>query len=161
MYDPNLPRWITASIREYLTLANNAANIANGTNYPLYFNNSKGDKVWAELRLDGPRIENYEFSSWKIDVTIDILITAFIGGDDLLMPKLTGIYGSALDSDICCYKYGNLPQDDGSIFGRLQMYPSRERKIDIINWGVIAADSHFKRSTVEGNYTMWFDGIGI
>jgi hypothetical protein len=152
MFDPNIPRWLTASINTYLA--------TNSLNVPVYLNTYQGDQEWCEIRLDGPNIENYEFCSWKIDITINLLITCFSGNDQYRIDRVVGVFGSLLDRDICCYRYGPDLIDDGSQWGILQMYPSKSRKIDVINFGLITPDSKFKRSQIEASYSAWFDGIG-
>lgn len=153
-FDPNLPRWIKASVYKYFS-DGIAPTLAMGQGCPIYFNNYKGDQSWAELRMDGPMIEEYECQSYRIDITVDILITAFIGSDDYALDRLVGFYGSLMDYDICCYKYGNGPQDDQSQFGVLQLYPSKRNKVDIVNFGLIAPEAKQKRSCCEAPYTMW------
>jgi hypothetical protein len=146
--DPNIPRWIKASVYQHITdLSNNA--------YPIYLNSYQGDSTWAELRMDGPIIENYEFASFRFDVTFNILATCFCGTDEYAIDRMVGILGTTLDNDICLYKYGTGPDDDQSMFGRLQQYPSKDRKVDIVNFGLITPDSKFKRSSIEASYTLW------
>jgi hypothetical protein len=152
MFDPNIPRWITASINTYLK--------SNSMKIPVYLNSYKGDKEWAEIRISGLNVENYEYSSWKMIVEISLLITSFCAEDQYRIDRAVGVFGSMLDSDICCFRYGNDPQDDGSPLMTLQMYPSKDRKIDIIHFGLISAESKFTRSCVEASYSGWFDGIG-
>jgi hypothetical protein len=124
--------------------------------YPLYLNSYSGkDQAWGEIRFDGPTVENYEYASFKFDITVNILVTCFCGADEYAIYRMEGAYGTALDNDICVFKYGNGPQDDQSMFATLQMYPSRDRKVDIVQFGLITPDSKFKRSAIEASYTLW------
>jgi len=147
-FDPSIPRWIKASAFEHVKTLTNGA-------YPIYLNSYNGDSSWAELRMDGPMVENYEFASFRFDVTLNILATCFSGDDEYAIDRMVGILGTSLDNDICLFKYGNGLEDDQSMFGTLQMYPSKDRKVDIVHFGLITPDSKFKRASIEASYTLW------
>ncbi len=147
-YDSNIPRWFKASVAKHIS--------DTVKDCKLYLNSYSGDdQVWAELRVDGPTSENYEYASWQFDFSVSLLITAFCGSDDYLIDRLVGAFGTALDQDICVYKYGDGLEDDGSQFTVLQQYPADAHKVDIIHFGLVAAESKFKRAMVESSYTAW------
>jgi hypothetical protein len=147
MFDPNIIRWMFTSITQHVKDL--------VPNYPLYLDSYTGENVWGEIRFDGPNIENYEYASFKFDVTVDILVTCFCGTDEYLIYTVVGAFATALDNDICLFKYGDGPEDDQSQFGTLQMYPSKDRRVNIMHFGFITPDSKMKRSSAEASYTLW------
>ena len=79
------------------------------------------------------------------------------GIDEYEIDRMAGAFGTTLDNDICCFKYGNGIMDDQSMWGVLQMNPSDKYKVDIVNFGLITPDSKFKRSSCEASYCMWLN----
>ena len=113
-FDPNIVRWMFTSVAEHVKTLT--------PQYPLYLDSYSGtDQAWGEIRFDGPIIENYEYSSFRFDVTVNILVTCFCGSDEYAIYRVAGAFATALDNDICCFKYGNGPEDDQSMFVTLQM----------------------------------------
>ncbi len=148
MIDPNIIRWMAASAAKHFK------NFADAAGIPFYLNEYKGDKEWAEFRFDGPMIEDSTIGTFSLGCTINILITCFISDNDYRIFDLAGIFASAADNDICVFKYGDSIQDDQSLIGSLQLFPSSNNRIETIHYGIIAAESQQKRSSVEANYVM-------
>lgn len=148
MYDQNISRWTIASINKYF--------MDNRQWVPLYVNNQiyQDDEFWAELRITGPSVNQYSRDLFVLNCTINILLTAFAGVNDYKIYEMAGIFVAAM-GQICCYKYGNYPQDDQTQFGTLQLERGIAGKVDVVHFGLISPENKFRRSFVETNYCMW------
>ncbi len=146
MIDSNITRWMASSAAKHFKDA------ADGAGVKLYLNSYSGkDGEWAEFRFDGPIQENSTIGTFSLGCTINILVTCFISDNDYRIFDLAGIFASAMDSDICVFKYGDGDEDDQSLIGSLQLFSN---KIDTVHYGLIAAEAQQKRSSVEATYTM-------
>lgn len=148
MIDPNIIRWMASSTAKHFKDAADKANI------PFYLKQYKGDREWAEFRFDGPIQEDSTIGTFNLGCTINILVTSFISDDVYKIYRLAGIFASAADNDICVYKYGDRDEDDQSMIGSLQLFPSNTNKIDVVHYGIISPESQQERSSVEATYTM-------
>lgn len=136
------PRWIYSSVAVHFN--DRKEDIA------LYFDRYDRDTDWAEFRLDGPFIEELSIGFWRVELTVNILITSFIGDDDYKIHRMVGTIGEAF-TDICCYRYG----DDDSYLGSLSIVPTLGSKINITQFGNISPENRFRRSSVEAAFRMY------
>jgi hypothetical protein len=148
MIDPSIVKWMYASAAKYFS------DFAQTNNIPFYLNSYTGDGYWAEFRFDGPTVEDSTIGTFNLTCDINILITAFTCNDDYLILKLAGKFASAFNNNICVYKYGDEDDDDQTLVGTLQLYPSERNIIDVVHYGIISSESKQKRSSVEAKYTM-------
>ncbi len=145
MFDKNMHRWIITSInKHFLDLKEDV---------PLYFDHYQRDQDWAELRVSGPSVNEYSRDCFFLDCIINILLTSFIGADDYKIHRMAGLFVQAC-TPICCYRYGDGPDDDQTQFGTLQLEPSERGKVDVVHFGIISPDNKFRRSFVEAAYKM-------
>lgn len=149
VYDPNLNRWIYASVVKQFMEASQAANI------PFYIDRYDRDVSWAELRFVGPIVNELTRGTFIIMCNVDILCTSFIEQDQYNIYRMTGVFANAFQ-DICVYKYGDGVDDDQSYIADLKLTSRGGNKVNITNYGLILPDNKFQRSVLESDYEMLF-----
>jgi hypothetical protein len=148
MYDPNLNRWIYASVVKHFKEAADASLI------PFYIDRYDRDVSWAELRFSGPYINEVNRNTFIIICNVDILCTSFIEQDQYNIYRMTGVFSSAF-KDICVYRYGDGPNDDRSYVSDLKLTKRDNNYINIINYGLMFPDNKFQRSAVFSDFEMY------
>ena len=147
MLNPNLNRWIYASVVKHFMLAAEEASI------PLYIDRYDRNTSWVELRFIGPSINQLSRSTYLILCSVDLMLTAFVEKDQYLMSRMTGAFAAAY-MDICVYKYGDSLEDDHGLVSELKLTPRNNNRINIINFGLIQQDTHMQRSVMSSDYEM-------
>jgi len=144
MKNINWARWIYTSIVKHFVEVSIQHQI------PLYLGNYSGDVDWAELRFNGPEVDEPSHHYYMLHSNVDIMVTCFLGTDRYKIHKLTGIYHAAFTT-ICAYRYGDGPDDDHGYLGELRL---ADGVINTTNFGIIYPDNKFERATVEADYLM-------
>ncbi len=148
MLNPAWNRWIYASLSFHFSEARQ--------NIPFYVEGQIRPTTvynFAEYRQDGPFYNEVNPDHWHIDVVAAILVQ--IVQDDADIHKLerwSGIFASAFEQSICCYRYGDEQNDDGGQFGVLQLKPGQLIRID--KFGQVQAATRILQASIEARYRM-------
>lgn len=143
----HLPRWVHASIRDYLKKQWTHPLIVEGED-----NRKSKDPLYAELRIDGPVLVQFGTKGiYKLMVEINFMVTAqkdqkYVNG----FQDLLGVALKALNQCIPIRKVGSeKPDDDGSFVCNLLV----EDELDLSNFGQVEVTVQTQQGTVEAAYT--------
>lgn len=111
MLNKNWPKWFQASIRkacETIATANSIALHVEGED-----RETDDLSEYVELRVHGPDVLEIARNQYRIDVTVNLLVTVKRSLKNMWRRhEIAGIFMSGLDPDISIYKLGNGPDDD-------------------------------------------------
>ncbi len=140
----NIVRWIWSSVSKHFDLIKNEI--------PFYVEGQdhKDEEDSAELRINGPFVNNPSKGYWKIDADINILITATMDQDFYRIYKIIDQFLEGFTSIIPVYKYG----DSGEQLGCLILQTDIQDAIIISNFGRIEPSLRVQQSTINGIYTI-------
>ena len=150
--NPNWYRWIVASILKHFDAVKG--------DYSLYIEGDERDTDnlghFAEIRTDSPFISQPCKGVKYLDMEINLLIQSVMDPEDLYKGmRVVGQFVQGFTQAIKVYKYGNEPQDDGSLLGCLRTRKKRyEDTIDIGNFGIVHQDTKLTQYTIEGHYRL-------
>lgn len=156
--DPNMPRWLMASVRVHF------AELIGATDVLIYEHTGPKDyldmngrpvKGYAELRVTGPYYRAMSLSEGWYDIDINVLCSIplkMTNADEI--ERLIGLYYSLMTPTIGVFKYGNGPDDDGSQIGCLELLPQREGDVKVSRFGQANPDTQFIQATVEAQYRL-------
>jgi len=151
----NWPRWIFASVSKHFD--------ANKDTLPLFiegqYRNTRSEKDFLELRVDGPYFTEFSKGYWRAFIEINVLVQSAM--DDSNFHRIhedVGIAAAAF-STIHVYKYGNGVDDDGTLLGCLKLVADHRGKerIQINHFGQIGPSEGLMQACVEGHYEMFLD----
>lgn len=155
----NWPRWIFASITQHFADAI--------TNYDVFVEGMDRKtntlKDIAEIRVDGPRINEQSKDDWRIYVEINILIQSVMNDSDLhRLYRIIGDVNVAFQTCILVYKYGTGDDDDQSKLGCFNLVSDEDNREQIItsNFGQIDKSVRLQQATVEAHYEMFLSTLG-
>ena len=148
-------RWFFASISKHFD--------TNKQGLPLFIEgqhrNTRDEKDFLELRIDGPRYTELTLGHWYIYLEVNVLVQSVM--DDINYHKIERDIGVAVQAmtDIFVYKYGNQPEDTEEFIGCLKLIQdirNRER-IQVFRFGQIEVGTKLQQAAVEGHYHMYLD----
>ncbi len=143
MINPNMARWIRASIYKYYSEQFNGTKV--------YFEGQTIDfsssNFWFEVRLNGPNANKINDAFF---VEIDIMCSVKNQGSFLY--KLDELIGKAQESfePIVVKKYGDGAGNDGSTVGCLKL----NGDIDVNYWGLISTEVETRNASVVAPYKL-------
>ena len=151
---PHLARWVWASVSK-------SFEDRRGWLY-LFFEGDdraipEADKLnFAEFRMDGPRLHEVSRNYWQVDVYVNILIQTTMTNDTHAYFKTLGHVQSLYVPCIPVYRYGDGPDDDGSLVGFLQLNIDKPlEQLKGSNFGQVDQTVRLQQGTVEANYRMF------
>lgn len=152
MIDPNLSRWLLASVSKYIAdrKGNVDLEIEGQTNF------KEGQTVWYELILDGPTYNQPSRPETDYFVTILMGVAVIVTPDDThALRRHQGIVQSILtEQPIPVRRYGDGESDDQLQIGCLFLRTDVPRPIDGMVLGKVSDESNLHRATVEGHYIL-------
>lgn len=145
LLNEHLVRWITASVYKNF-------NEGEGS-YDLLFegveNKIGSNMSRAEIRINGPNIEQISKGVWKISCDINVFIMSVISKVDLYAyQKMVGHFSELFPSSLPIYKLGNEGGDDMSLFTCLQS----NSELKVTNFGIIGPDLNLQRGSLDMSY---------
>lgn len=151
MIDPNLPRWIAASINKHFSSLSSVADVF----IEDMDRNTRTSKNIIEIRLNGPHISECGASDDHLYYTVDILIQATLDQTDRYMiHRLVGAVVNRF-TDIPVFRYG----DDNTAIGCLQLQSERRGGTILVNnFGQIDVKVAITQSAVSGQYKFLSQG---
>jgi len=148
----HIPRWILASVSKHFDARRESLDMFIEGQH----RDTQDKKNFIELRVDGPYFTELSKGYWRIYSEINVLVQSAM--DDQNFHTIwtnIGIVAAAFTS-IPVYKYGNGPDDDGSLFGCMNLISEARGKerIQVSYFGKIAPSAELQQATVEGHYEM-------
>jgi hypothetical protein len=152
----NLARWIFSSVAAHFEP------VSAGLLLPYYVEgvDERSEDIVrdsrTELRITGPFIREMGPSDYRVDVTVNILLTqqmAIVGADAYSIVGWAGRFQRSMLSGIPIYKFGDGADDDGTLIDCLRVAgPTKEVKI--FHFGQISNTDRLRQSEVDAEYTM-------
>lgn len=154
MTDPNLARWIWASVsKSFDDRKGSMLMFFEGDD-----RNTAKDKDFTEFRMDGPRSRNPSHNYSIHDIFVNILITSTM--DSRTTHRYWSLLGQVAALFIPCIKvmkYGEGPDDDPTVqIGILQLKADgvRGQQLTTATFGQVDPTVRVQQATIEGQYTM-------
>jgi len=155
----NWPRWIFASIAEYMRP------IAAAIPLPLLVEGiddrieSKMEADHAELRVNGPAISEISSDYYRLVVDVNVLLTDLMDGStenayDLI--QWGGVFQEALSGPISIYKYGSGADDDDAYIGCLEVLGGRD-SVKLFHFGQISKVDRVRQSMVDSRFSIYLE----
>jgi len=134
---------------------NLAANAVKTDEYPVYI---EGDsrttallRNFAEVRLDGPNIEEVSKGCFKLSSTFNLLINSKVDADDLYsLERILGQFQKAFTNGLDVFKLGGGPDDDETLLGCYLL----KSEIEVNKFGLIQDGIELMQATIEARYEM-------
>ena len=151
MIDPNLARWIKASVNLFFAQALAPTPVIVGnTGYTAAIKNKSS---WIEVRVNGPRILPGAQLEIRAELEVSLLCSAVLTDDAYLIDRVVGLCQSAMLT-IPILKLGDGAGDDQSNIGCMVLRDDVARPIDTIAWGQLDTNTDVTQSVVEGYYAV-------
>lgn len=149
--NPNWERWIFASISKHFDDRRQGVMLLiEGQKQ-----NTPSPQDIFELRVDGPDFTEQSRDEWYISIEVGVLVSATNDNKDYhRIHKLCGIITQAF-TDIPVYRFGDGPDDDGSLLGCLVLQQDGSRNaIQVTPFGKRDVATPIMQSSVEGKFAM-------
>jgi hypothetical protein len=158
----NLPRWIFASV------ASHFKTIADNNNIPYFVegiderepDNMRQSRV--EIRVTGPKIKEVSKDYYRIEVTINFLLTYLMqmtGSDAYEIMNWCGIFSNEMLEPIPVYRYGSGAEDDDSLVGCLRIKKNRTDSVKTFHFGQVHKTDRVRQSELDAVYEMDVENI--
>lgn len=150
--NPNLTKWVLGSIAKYFQPI--ATNLGI-TYYVEGLDNYDSEKISedrVEVRIYGPEIKEISAGSFKINITINIILSSFVNqtGNKYTHFERCGEFVSAMSERIPITKIGG----DGSLIGCLTYKRTKDTAVKQFHFGLVTKDDLIKQSEFDCNYEM-------
>jgi hypothetical protein len=154
----NWPRWILASIADYFSTAVAAIPL------PLLvegIDERMGDKEHydhAELRINGPTIQELSKGYFKLVVGVNVLLTELMDRPNVYdLQDWCGVISRIMDGPINLYHFGpsTLGVDDGAWFDCLTPENTVFAPNRIFHFGQISKTDRVRQSMVDGAFVVY------
>ena len=149
MINVNWNRWILVSAFDHFTTRVSENLLLDGMDR----DGLDKDPLFAEFRLDGPRIQQLNKNYYRLWFAINILVTAAIDPVDLTKKHdLIGDIANAFTFEMAIKKFGEGLGDDDSLLGCATL--SDDFPVRINQLGQIDKDLRIEQATIEGHYLL-------
>lgn len=123
--------------------------------YPIYIEGDERttrlERNFAEVRLDGPDVWEPYKNDFRLNCTLDVLISHKMDPNDLYLPeRLLGQFSLAFQNVVNVFRVGNGPEDDESYLGCYIL----QGPLKVTKFGVINKDLRIVQATIEAPYEM-------
>lgn len=110
----------------------------------------------VEFRMDGPWLWQPSKGYFELRVEINLLLRSYMDDDDFhKMRKLMGATQAWLAQNHCIYRYGDGPDDDDSLLGKLELRNrSKSEPVQVNYFGQIDPKYRIEEATVEATFVM-------
>ena len=115
---------------------------------------TRKDKDFIELRVDGPQITEISKDYWKIYGEVNILVTSAMDVTNYhRIHQNSGIVAAAFTT-INLFKFGTGVLDDQTQWAcwNLLQNSGKRQRVDIFNFGQVDSKSELVQASVEGHY---------
>jgi hypothetical protein len=160
--DPNMPRWIMASCRQWFE-TNKLNGISIFYEYTRHKNIDQNETVhqlpqYAEFRLNGPDYKRLSGNEETYSIEINVLLSQdLIEGQADTMEYLISYLMPCFTSCIPVYRYGDPLLDaanDNSLIGGLLITDEKDGQVNIYRFGQANPDTLFSQTALEVGYRM-------
>jgi hypothetical protein len=110
----------------------------------------------TELRITGPFIRERGPRDYRVDVTVNILLTqqmAIAGAGGYSIVDWAGRFQRVMLGTLPVYKFGDGVDDDGSLVGCLRVAGSAS-DVRVFHFGQISTTDRLRQSEVDAEYIM-------
>jgi hypothetical protein len=153
----DVPRWLFASIADHFRV------IAAANNIPYFVegiderSDADMQASHAELRVTGPATKEESNGYYRLDVTINFMLTSFMDmvGNAYELVQWGGILQEEMLAPIPIYKYGNESQDTGALLGCLRVKSAQRNKVQLYHFGQMNTTDRVRQSELDAVYEMW------
>lgn len=150
MINVNWNRWILTSAFDHFTTRVGENLVLDGMDR----DGLDKDPLFAEFRLDGPRIQQLNKNYYRLWFSINILVTAAIDPVDLTKKHdLIGDIANAFTLEMAIKKFGTGPDDDDSLLECATL--SDDFPVRVNQLGQIDKDLRIEQATIEGQYLLF------
>ena len=152
MMNPHWVRWGKASFSKHF------ADVFAAATQTLFCEGDDRDtaktKLFAEFRIDGPKIRLLSRRYYRLFVPVNILITFHMNDTNVYdIDRLSGTALSAFADHISMYKYGpDAVIDDGSLVACFALMSNSLDGIKVSQFGQIDPILRTQQASVEGHY---------
>ena len=160
--NPNLARWVFASIMKHLEAVATAAGhpfIKEGVD--VRTDAIMKSKLWAEGRVTGPYTRDLQGGEYEVNVDANVLLSTNQPGYDIV--RVAGLYQEALSTPIPVWNYGALTGDyvhsDSStkvLLGCLTNSPGRKEMVAVFHFGQVNKTDPIRQSVIDTSLQMIF-----
>lgn len=113
---------------------------------------------YLELRIDGPYIRENANDHWRLYFEVNVLVVVKENHEDAYrIDRLAGRVADLFKPSIEVFKYGDLPDDEGTFFGFLTLMPRQQERVQTSYFGKIRPDTDIYQMSVEGHYNIYLD----
>ena len=150
MINVNWNRWILASAFTHFTDRVGENLVLDGMDR----DGLDKDPLFAEFRLDGPRIQQLNKNYYRLWFAVNIVVTAAIDPVDLNKKHdLIGDIANAFTLEMAINKYGPGVGDDDSLLECATLSDDFPVRVNIL--GQIDKDVRIEQATIEGQYLLY------
>ncbi len=150
MINVNWNRWILASAFTHFTDRVGENLVLDGMDR----DGLDKDPLFAEFRLDGPRILQLNKNYYRLWFAVNIVVTAAIDPVDLTKKHdLIGDIANAFTLEMAINKYGPDVGDDDSLLECATLSDDFPVRVNIL--GQIDKDVRIEQATIEGQYLLY------
>lgn len=158
-YNKHWNRWIQASIAYYLkqlATTNSLAVIVEGLDARDATFMESEDRV--EIKVTGPASKEHSKGEWRFDVNVNLLFSSRLG--DASKNRNTihsncGLFHQTLEGCIPVYKYGNGPDDDGSLIGHFRPVAEDDDSVSSNFFGQVSGTDQLVQAGVNAHLVMY------
>jgi hypothetical protein len=155
MINSNWPRWISASVADYFKVVTDTLHLPlltegvdDRAHKTMHYNH-------AELRVNGPFIQEPSHNYYILNVDINVLLTELMGDVNAYnMTTWCGAIQNAMDGPINVYRYGSETGDDQAWIGCLIPRRGGGNSNRVLHFGQLNRVDRILQSEVDGRFKM-------
>jgi hypothetical protein len=153
----NLPRWVFSS------LASHFKTIADNNSIPFFVEgidereSEDMRQSHVEFRITGPMVKEVSKEYYTVEVVVNALFTSLMeltGVNAYQIVNWCGVFAEEMHKPLPIYKYGDGPDDDGSLVGCLRVKKDAKDAVRVWHFGQISTVDRVRQSEVDATYEM-------
>jgi hypothetical protein len=153
--DKNWPRWIFASVSNHfkqVAVDNDIPILIEGLEDRLSY--KVRDRDHAELRIDGPILNEISRNCFRLNVDVNILLQSYMSeANRYILIENCGVFLEGV-TNIPVFRYGTGPDDDSSYLGCLEIKDENKGGFGVHHFGQLKPDVRVRESIVTVSYSM-------
>jgi hypothetical protein len=155
LINQNWTRWIFASLTKHFDSKKQTVAFYIEGDEQVY----SEKKDYFEFRINGPDVWEQSKNTFKIEVTVNILVVHKLGQGNLhTLQRSIGIAQAAFEKNISIMKFGNGVDDNPLIrFGCMTLNNDRE-SLTVAQLGQVNPEVKELQAMVQGTYCMYHEG---
>lgn len=147
----NWPRWLLASVHKHFD--------ANRQGYPVYFEShdrfTDQETDYAEVRIDGPLVRQLTSDEFHLRVEINVLVASKKDqADNHKLYRLAGVFLAAFTPTISVFRYGDGPDDNGTLLGCLRRDEDTRQPVEFHYFGQVDPSAALEQGSITAAYEL-------